>query len=141
MNDLFVPPEGPPQGPGPSKEIYSHMGEINIYQMCEDFYRELEKSSVRHLFPEDMVAASKKNAAFFVGLLGGPPLYQQFYGEPRLRARHLPFAIDDQARQTWLSCFKRTLESAETKYNFPSEHLPGFVTFLEEFSAWMVNRR
>lgn len=138
---FFVPPGGPPQGVGPSREIYAIMGRDNIYRMCADFYAELEQSDIRWMFSADMRAASKKIAAFLVGLLGGPPIYQELYGPPQMRARHLPFAIDEQARGTWLACFKKTLDGAETKYKFPAEHLPGFIRFLEEFSAWMVNRK
>lgn len=116
------------------------MGEDNIFAMCRDFYRELEKSSVRPLFPDDMEQASRRNAAFFVGVLGGPPLYQRLYGPPRMRQRHLPIPIDEEARNVWLGCFKTTLERAGETYSFPREHLPGFIAFLEDFSAWMVNR-
>jgi hemoglobin len=116
------------------------MGEDNIFQMIEDLYRELETSSIRDMFPTDMVAASRRSAAFFVGLLGGPPLYHERYGSPMLRARHLPFPIDEQARQEWLACFDRVLENAVETYRFPAEHLAGFQTFLHEFSKWMVNR-
>lgn len=137
--DIYVPPQGPPQS-GPSREIYARMGEENIFKMCRDFYAELEKSPVRPLFPPDMAEASKKIAAFLTGLLGGPPLYQQQFGPPRMRARHLPFAIDESARGEWLAAFKRTLAGADKKYDFPPEHLPGFIKFLEDFSAWMVNQ-
>src|ERR1041385_4286079 len=130
--DVYVPPGGPPQGPGPSREIFARMGQKNIFRMCADFYRELENSPVRALFPPDMPEASKKLAAFLTGLLGGPPLYHQLHGPPRLRARHRPFPIDDEARRTWLSCFRKTLEGAEDKYGFPPEHLEGFLRFLEE---------
>ena len=140
MADMYVPPGGPPQGAGPSKEIYSRMGEENIFRMCEDFYRELEASPVRPLFPADMKEASAKVAAFLVGLTGGPALYHQRYGPPRMRARHLPFPIDEKARQIWIGCFKKVLEGAEAKYHFPREHMDGFIRFLEDFSAWMVNR-
>lgn len=139
-DDVYVPPSGPPQQ-GPSREIFARMGQENIFKMCEDFYAELEKSPIRPLFPADMKEASKKIAAFLAGLLGGPPLYHQTYGPPRMRARHLPFPIDEKARQAWLSSFKRTLAGAETKYNFPPEHLPGFIRFLEDFSSWMVNQQ
>lgn len=138
---IYTPPGGPPQGPGPSREIYGLMGEDNIFRMMADFYKELESSEVRHLFPPDMEEASKKSAAFFVTLLGGPPLYFEKYGPPRMRARHLPFEIDDEARQIWLSCFRRTLDGADQKYAFPKQHLEGFQEFLEGFSAWMVNKK
>ena len=64
---IYTPPTGPPQGPGPSKEIYGRMGEDNIFKMMSDFYKELEKSEIRRLFPPDMEEASKKSALFFIG--------------------------------------------------------------------------
>lgn len=136
---IYTPPTGPPQGPGPNPEIYGIMGEANVFAMLSDFYKELELSEIRHLFPPNMEDASKKSAAFFVTLLGGPPLYFQKYGPPRMRARHLPFVIDEPGRQVWLACFNRALEDAEAKYQFPGQHLQGFKDFLKSFSAWMVN--
>lgn len=137
---IYTPPTGPPQGPVPNHAIYGIMGEANIFKMILDLYRELEKSGIRHLFPPDMEEASKKSAAFFVTIMGGPPMYFEKYGPPRMRARHLPFVIDESARQAWLSCFERVLEGADVKYQFPLEHLQGFKDFLKSFSAWMVNK-
>jgi hemoglobin len=137
--DIYVPVGGPPRVTPPNPEIYAIMGEEMVFAMIRDFYKELEKSSIRHLFPQDMAAASEKSAAFFVGLVGGPPLYQQRYGNPMMRARHLPFVIDEAARQEWLRCFALVLEDAPAVYNFPAQHLLGFWAFLEGFSSWMVN--
>ncbi|MCB0049690.1 MAG: hypothetical protein KDE24_09140, partial [Caldilinea sp.] len=130
---------GPPRVAAPDPAIYEQMGLDAIVQMIEDFYAELAQSAIREMFPDDMVAASRKSAAFFVGLLGGPPLYHQLYGNPAMRARHMPFPIDEAARQEWLRCFDAVLADAPTRYNFPAEHLAGFRTFLHGFSAWMVN--
>lgn len=142
-NELYVPPGGPPQVESPSREIYAIMGEEKIFAMLEDFYLELGKSPISDLFPvgEELVEASKKSGAFFVGLLGGPPLYHERYGNPMMRARHLPFAIDNAARLEWLACFDRVLEDAPTKYQFPAEHISVFRKFLYGFSTWMVNRK
>ena len=136
---IYVPPGGPPRVDAPDPAIYEQMGLDAIVQMIEDFYAELAQSAIREMFPDDMVAASRKSAAFFVGLLGGPPLYHQLYGNPAMRARHMPFPIDEAARQEWLRCFDAVLADAPTRYNFPAEHLAGFRTFLHGFSAWMVN--
>lgn len=137
---IYTPPTGPPQS-GPNPAIYGLMGEANIFKMMSDFYQELEKSEIRNLFPEDMEEASQKSAMFFVTVLGGPPLYFQKFGPPRMRARHLPFEIDEHARQVWLACFERVLEGAEVKYNFPMQYMPSFKDFLRNFSAWMVNKQ
>lgn len=136
---VYVPNIDPSQIAPPSREIYGAMGEANVFRMMEDFYGELERSPLRPLFPADMREASRRSAAFFVGLLGGPPLYHQRYGNPMMRARHLPFAITPAARAEWLACFERVLSVAPERYAFPAEHLPGFRGFLRNFSLWMVN--
>ena len=138
---FFVPPEGPPQDILPSQELYVLMGEENIFKMLSDFYQELGQSSICSLFPHDMHEASKKSGAFFVFIMGGPPLYQQTYGAPMMRKRHMPFKIDENARQVWLECFRKTLENADKKYHFPIQHMERFWNFLDKFSRWMVNTK
>lgn len=140
-DEIYVPLGGPPRVNPPSREIYGRMGEANIYLMLADFYAELEQSSIRDMFPKDMERASTKSAAFFIGMFGGPPIYQMKYGNPMMRARHMPFPIDEPARQVWLDCFNRTLDRSVEKYDFPEEHLAEFRQFLVGFSTWMVNRR
>lgn len=130
---------GPPQVDPPSHKIFEEMGSENIVQLLEDFYDELGQSEIKSMFPEDLKAASRKSAAFFIGLCGGPPLYHQLYGHPRLRARHMPFTIDERAKDVWLNCFEKVLVDSKEKYNFPEDCLPGFLNFLKGFSPWMVN--
>lgn len=136
---IFVPAGGPPQAERPSPEIFRVMGEEKINGMIRDFYRELEKSSIREMFPADMAQSAERSGAFFVGLLGGPPRYHERYGQPMLRARHMPFPIDREARDVWLECFERVLTHAPEQYNFPAEHLGAFEGFLDGFSLWMIN--
>lgn len=125
--------------PPPPREVYAVMGEANIFAMLADFYDELGRSSIRSMFPPDLRTASEKSAAFFVTLLGGPPLFLERYGNPRMRARHAPFPIDYEARRVWLECFERILVNAPERYSFPAEHLDAFRRFLHGFSGWMVN--
>lgn len=140
MSPVFTPPINPQQIVSPSRAIYETMGEENITRMIEDFYAELEQSSIREMFPRDMKFSAQKSAAFFVGLLGGPPLYHQRYGNPMMRARHLPLPINRAARDEWLACFERVLQHATERYQFPPEHLEGFREFLRGFSLWIMNR-
>lgn len=141
---IHVPPTGPPQDIRPDQSIYASLGRENLFAMCEAFYLKLGQSAIRDMFPPDqagLVAASKKQAMFLAGVLGGPPLYVEIIGPPRMRARHIPFVIDEAARQEWLRCFKDVLVTAPADYGFPAEHMDGFVGFLEGFSAWMVNHK
>ena len=137
--DIYVPPGGPGDLPALSPEIYVSMGEDAIFAMLEALYIELEKSNIRELFGDDLIAASRRSAAFYVQLLGGPPLYNTQYGKPMMRRRHFPFEIDDSKRRVWLSCFYRVLERAEKDFDFPGEHLENFKKWLDGFSRWMIN--
>ncbi len=135
----YTPNMNPAEIAGPSREIYARMGRENLYRMFAEFYRELGASPIRSLFPEDLVASSRKSAAFFAQLTGGPQEYSERYGPPRMRARHLAFRITPQARAEWLACFERILTRAVDDFAFPAEHLAGFRQFLQKFSLWMVN--
>jgi len=138
---IYIPPEGPPSANPENSKIYYKMGEENIYKMMQEFYFELEQSTIRQMFPQDMVTASKRSAEFFIFLMGGPPIYQQKHGHPMMRKRHIPFVIDETARQEWLRCFRKVLDKSDEKYNFPKEHLESFWEFIQKFSGWMVNTK
>ena len=142
--DTYIPPGGPPQTSPPSPEIYQTMGRDGVYRMLADFYELLGQSEISHMFPSDSAAlqmASRKSAAFFVQICGGPQLYTTQFGPPRLRARHLPFKIGDKEKEIWLASFVKILEFAPEKYNFPKQHMEGFVQWLTAFAEWMVNHK
>ena len=58
-----------------------------------------------------------------------------------MRQRHLPFEIDEEAKEVWLQCFAEVLEGAQSAYGFPPQHMAGFRTWLQAFAGWMVNTR
>jgi len=136
---IYVPGDGPPQIDRPSPEILEALGAEGVFRMLEDVYEKLEETELRPWFPDDMREASRRSAAFFVQLLGGPSLFSDQFGPPRMRMRHVPFEIDEAARSIWLGSFESVLEQAEERYGFPPEHFTGFRAFLDSFSGWMVN--
>ena len=136
---IYVPAGGPGGIERPSPEIFEALGEEGVFALLADLYERLEQSPIRSMFPADMRAASERSAAFFVQLLGGPALFNERYGPPRMRQRHLPFEIGESERGVWLAAFDETLKHAPKALGFPSEHLAGFRAFLLGFSAWMIN--
>ncbi len=137
MEEMYVPPGGPPQGPPPSREILQTVGEPFIRDLLRAHYRRLGESPIRGMFSEDLMEAADRSSDFFIQLLGGPPYFSQKYGPPRMRARHMPFPISEKARDIWLDCFRGALDELQ----FPEQFRAEFERFLVEFSAWMVNRR
>ncbi|MEJ6476716.1 group II truncated hemoglobin [Pseudoalteromonas piscicida] len=47
---------------------------------------------------------------FLSGWLGGPDLFAEKYGHPRLRMRHMPFPIDKDLRDQWMYCMDKALD-------------------------------
>jgi hemoglobin len=47
---------------------------------------------------------------FLSGWLGGPDLFAEKYGHPRLRQRHMPFAIDITLKEQWMYCMNKSLD-------------------------------
>lgn len=77
-----------------------------------DFMDELPEAKViRDLHAPDLGEAREKLYLFLSGWTGGPPLYIEKYGHPRLRARHLPFPIGISERDQWMLCMTRSLEA------------------------------
>ncbi len=136
---IHTPAGGPPEVDRPSPEIFAVMGDDGIRRMIHCFYGHLAHSDIQEMFVGDMNEAADRSADYFVQLLGGPPVFQQKYGPPRLRARHIPFEISENARQVWIGCFETTLDGADDAFGFPMQHMDGFKQFLDAFSAWMVN--
>ncbi len=55
----------------------------------------------------------EKFALFLVGWLGGPQLYVEAHGHPRLRMRHQGVRIDKAMRDAWLRCMATALDEAK----------------------------
>jgi hemoglobin len=138
-----MPPSLPPITTFPDPAIFRSLGAEGIRDLVRAVYRRIGASSIAGMFPPGeaaLQAAADKSSLFFVGICGGPPLYEQKYGPPRMRLRHQDFAIDERARLVWLSCWEEELKTAPEVFGFPSEHLNSFREYLTTFSQWMVNR-
>lgn len=66
-------------------------------------------AGIRALHAPALDDAREKLFMFLSGWLGGPNLYIERHGHPRLRARHLPFAIGVAERDQWLACMNQAM--------------------------------
>ncbi|RTL47582.1 MAG: globin [Rhodocyclaceae bacterium] len=90
--------------------VYERIGgEAAIRALVHRFYELMdtlpEAYGIRKLHPDDLSGSEQKLFMYLSGYLGGPNLYIEQFGHPRLRARHMPFPIDGDARDQWLMCF------------------------------------
>ena len=89
-------------------------GAQRLRELVERFYDlielEAEFVGIRALHPSPMDGAREKLFLFLSGWMGGPDLYVERHGHPRLRARHLPFAIGTSERDQWLRAMAWAME-------------------------------
>ncbi|MGE0883822.1 MAG: group II truncated hemoglobin [Blastocatellales bacterium] len=102
-----------------NQTLYQQIGgETVIRQLVDRFYdlmdSQPEAAGIRALHPEDLTESRNKLYWFLVGWSGGPPMYIERFGHPRLRARHIPFPIGESERDQWLWCMNQALEETIT---------------------------
>jgi hemoglobin len=88
-------------------------GEAGVRALVDRFYdlMDLEPAYavLRALHPTALDGSRDKLHWFLCGWLGGPDLYVERLGHPRLRARHLPYAIGVTERDQWLACMAQAM--------------------------------
>lgn len=83
-------------------------------QLIPAFYDRVAKHpELIPIFPDDFTEVKRNQWLFLTQFLGGPPLYNEERGHPRLRRRHLPFEITLERRDAWLECLKAAMIEIE----------------------------
>ena len=88
-------------------------GEEGVRRLVDRFYDLMdtlpEAAGVRAMHPKDLKGSRQKLFWFLSGWTGGPQLFVERYGHPRLRMRHAPFAIGESERDQWMLCMRQAL--------------------------------
>ena len=87
-----------------------------------------ESKQIRDMHAPDLEKAEEKLFMFLTGWMGGPALYMEKYGHPRLRMRHMPFAINESARDQWMLCMKHALDEVVEEQALRDELMTAFYS-------------
>lgn len=101
----------------PANPHYARLGGHDAIQRLVDaFYRAMDTRedarTIRAMHAADLGPTRALLVRYLGEWTGGPKDYSREHGAPKLRHRHLPFAIDDAARDAWMACMRQAL--AET---------------------------
>lgn len=115
-------------------------GDAGVRALVDAFYdrMDLEEAfaGIRRLHPASLDGSRDKLHWFLSGWLGGPQLYVERRGHPRLRARHLPFPIATAERDAWLACMRMAMADAAV----PAPLAESLMNALFGTADWMRNR-
>jgi hemoglobin len=89
-------------------------GDLKVRALVRRFYELMdtlpEAARCRAIHPPSLDGSEAKLYDYLTGYLGGPPVYVEKYGHPRLRSRHFGASIGPEERDEWLLCFRRALD-------------------------------
>jgi hemoglobin len=92
-------------------------GEKKLRALVDRFYDIMDYSpeaeEIRAYHAKSLIQSREKLFMFLSGWSGGPALYVEKFGHPRLRQRHMPFSIGEMERDQWLWCMNKALDESE----------------------------
>ena len=118
--------------------LYAALGEDTLRHLVAAFYRRVRTDNLLGpLYPhDDWPGAEKRLADFIIFRFGGPPTYIRERGHPRLRARHMPFAISTRERDRWLEL----MAAAIAESGIPDGAATTMTMFFTEVADAMRNQ-
>ena len=105
-------------------------GEAGVGKLCDRFYELMDSTphfaELRAIHPESLQGSRDKLFMVLSGWLGGPDLFVEKFGHPRLRARHMPFAIGVKERDQWVACMVLAMEDVGIEEGIRAKLLENF---------------
>lgn len=115
-------------------------GADKLREMVDRFYDlmqlEPEFAGVNGMHPKPNDSSRDKLFWFLSGWMGGPNLYIEQFGHPRLRARHLPFSIGVSERDQWLRCMAWAMQDVGIEEGLQQHLMNSFY----QTADWMRNK-
>ncbi|HLP97301.1 MAG TPA: group II truncated hemoglobin [Sideroxyarcus sp.] len=106
-------------------------GEAKVRELVQRFYELMdelpEAHRIRKMHHISLKNSEDKLFMFLSGWMGGPQLFVEKFGHPRLRQRHMPFSIGDEERDQWMLCMNQALDEVVEDEALRNELKAAFV--------------
>lgn len=121
-----------------NETVYAQVGgEITFFRLVDAFYRRVEgDAALRAMFPQDLSAGKYWQFLFLMQYWGGPQRYSEQRGHPRLRMRHMPYAINQAMRDRWVQYMLEAID--EVGIQEPAR--TAMRAYFEQGATFMMNR-
>lgn len=115
-------------------------GDARLRELVDRFYDlmdlESEFAELRAMHPTPLDSSRDKLYWFLSGWMGGPDMYVERFGHPRLRARHLPYPIASSERDQWLRCMAWAMRDVGVEDDLQKRLMHAFT----QTADWMRNK-
>ncbi len=97
------------------KSVFTEIGgQAAVDRLVDSFYQRMETlpaaKVIRAMHADELSPVKAVLKRYLGEWLGGPKLYSQERGHPRLRQRHMHFRIGTAERDAWTLCMQGALE-------------------------------
>jgi hemoglobin len=118
-------------------EIYARIGEDGFHRLVAAFYAQVPGDDILGaMYPaDDLPGAEERLRDFLVGRFGGPRRYEEARGHPRLRMRHMPFKLNQAARDRWVQLMDGALDQA----GLPADAVSLLRQFFHHMATFLMN--
>lgn len=119
------------------EEVITTVGEDGFHRLVAAFYRQVVTDDILGpMYPKhDMAGAEERLREFLIFRFGGSGRYLEKRGHPRLRMRHMPFAVDQAARDRWVQLMENALGEA----GLPAEAEAMLREFFSQVATFLMN--
>ena len=119
-------------------EVFGLVGEVGFQRLVAAFYQKVPTDEILGPMypPDDLAGAEARLRGFLIGRFGGPQTYIQERGHPKLRMRHMPFALTRAARDRWVTLMGNALDDV----SFPSAVDALLRVFFAQTATFLVNK-
>ncbi len=120
-----------------TEQVFELVGEAGIARLTAAFYAQVPHDDLLGPLypPHDLVGAEQRLRDFLIYRFGGPQRYLTERGHPKLRMRHIGFAITPTVRDRWVECMDRALTAAE----WPAAAIEPVGKFFAESATFLIN--
>ncbi len=125
--------------------VYRAVGGQGFFDdLVDRFYDAVEGDPLlRPMYPRDLRGSRERLSGFLAQYWGGPPHYSEKRGHPRLRMRHLPFAIGQAERDVWMGHMRASLDVATladgTDLPLPEEIRAAMLEHFDNAATHLIN--
>jgi len=139
LSDFFKSIRKEKRKPTETTPYYRIGGEDKVRILTNRFYDIMRDDPMaQQLYALHPKPLDRIREIFFLYLsmwLGGPDTYQQLYGHPRLRARHMPFNVTPELKEQWMYCMRKAMFETVDDIQLAQQ----LITALDQLAEHMIN--
>ena len=127
----------------PRPPLFDLVGGMPFFErLIDHFYEGVAADPVllRLYDAEDLAGARRRLMLFLVQYWGGPAIYSEERGHPRLRARHFAFPIGSEERDHWRARRDEAIRQAADEFGLDEAQRDQLDTYFELAAEAMRNR-